>query len=53
MAQTPNHTDKSKDSIQLQKPKGSAGDSKNGFNLQDAMGLANNDKEYNAILVSV
>jgi hypothetical protein len=37
----------------LERPKGEAGDSKNGFNLQNAMGLEDNDEKYQAIMVSV
>jgi hypothetical protein len=37
----------------LERPKGEAGDGKNGFNLQNAMGLEDDDEKYQAIIVSV
>lgn len=38
--------------MRLEKPKGEAGDSKRGFNLQDAMGLGDDEVEFRAIQVS-
>jgi hypothetical protein len=37
--------------VPLHKPRGEAGDKKRGFNLQDAMGLKNDDALYKVILV--
>jgi len=37
----------------LERPKGEAGDGKNGFNLQNAMGLEDDDEKYQAIMRSV
>ncbi|KAJ7607636.1 hypothetical protein DFH06DRAFT_1004209 [Mycena polygramma] len=37
----------------IERPKGEAGDGKNGFNLQEKMGLAGDDEKYQAILVSI
>ncbi|KAJ7936715.1 hypothetical protein B0H13DRAFT_2437581 [Mycena leptocephala] len=37
----------------LERPKGEAGDGKNGFNLQNAMGLEDDDEQYQAIMRSV
>ncbi|KAJ7143264.1 hypothetical protein C8R46DRAFT_1360689 [Mycena filopes] len=39
--------------VRLEKPKGEAGDSKRGFNLQDAMGLGDDEAEFRAIQRSV
>lgn len=48
------HGDENQEPVQrLERPKGEAGDRKNGFILQDAMGLEEDREQYEAIGVSV